>query len=470
MGKRFLASAGALSGARLLTALSQLLVLPIIARYLTAEEFGLVALAMTLVLFAQLFSDAGLSRSLIRQEQYHPEEWSAVFWLLFGIGLGLALIALAIAPVWAWVFEAPELFGMVAALSVTPMFLSLAAVPNARLERENRFGTLALIRAGAALAGMMAAAALALAGAGVWAMVVQQILLTVIQCGAGLAFSGFRPMLPRWQSQLSNHLIFARDSLGASLLQTTQRQVPMMLIGHHLGPASLGLFSMTSRLLNQPSMALSGPMAQVVYVRMAAAQGDDGQLGALYVGSIRLLALAIFPPMAVLAGAGGDLFALLLSEPWRKVGFLFALAAPGFALEAAVATAGVMFQAVGRTGLRLRMIVERTVLRLVTLALAVPFGIEAVALAITLFVFAYTPRYWAFAHRAVPFDRRAALSALGMTTGISVVTWGAMYLLARQGGDWATLGWAVVILAASWAAAAAIQWSRLRASLATFGR
>ncbi|QBR38584.1 hypothetical protein ETW23_22030 (plasmid) [Leisingera sp. NJS201] len=335
MAKHFLVSTGALSAARLITAFSQLLILPVISRFLTVEEFGLVSLAMVVVLFAQLFSDAGLGRSLIRQQHVDAQEWGAVFWLLFCVGPALALTALAAAPAWAWLHGAPELFGLVAALSVTPMFLSWAAVPNARLERDGRFPGLALIRTSAALAGMVAAVALAVSGAGVWALVAQQILLAAIQCGGAFALSGFRPAPLRRGVRLREHLSFARDSLGVSLLQTVQRQAPVALIGHQLGPAPLGLFTMSSRLLNQPVMALAGPMAQVTYVRMAAAQSDTGHVAALYIGSVRLLALAIFPPMAVLAGAGGDLFALIFSDPWRNAGLLFALAAPGIALESA---------------------------------------------------------------------------------------------------------------------------------------
>lgn len=472
MGKSFLVSTGSLSAARLFAALSQLVVLPIITRFLTVEEFGLVALAMVVVIFAQLFSDAGLGRSLIRQERYDPVEWNAVFWLLFAIGLGLAALSLLAAPVWAWLYGSPELLGLVSVLSVTPMLMSWAAVPNARLERDNRFATLAMIRAGAALVGMAAAVSLAIAGAGVWALVAQQVLLVGLQCVAAFALSGFRPLRPRHRVPLKGHLVFARNSLGVSILQVVQRQVPVMMIGFQLGPTPLGLFSMARRLLNQPTMALAGPMAQVAYVRMAAAQGDPDRLGALYVGSIRLLALAIFPPMAVLAGAGGDLFAFLFSEPWRQVGLLFALAAPGFALESAVATAGVMFQAVNRTGLRLRMVAERTVLRLLAIALALPFGVAGVATALSVFVLAYTPRYWAYAHRAAPFDRRAAVAAMGVTTAVSAVAWGATYIYVASGADggWAILGWAAAVLVVAWGLAAGLQWRQLKAGLAEFGR
>ncbi len=471
MGVKFLASTGSLTAARLFTAVSQLLILPILARYLTTAEFGAIALATTLVMFAQLFSDAGLSRSLVRQPNYDPVEWSSVFWLLCAIGAGLAVCVLALAPIWAWIYAAPEQGQLVAALSVTPLLLSLAAVPNAQLEREDRFQVLAFIRASAAILALLVAVWAAVRGFGVWSLVLQQITLVLVQCTASFWFSGYRPMSPGLRSSLREHLIFARNSLGVSLLQTLQRQLPLMLLGHQLGASTLGLYSMSQRLLLQPTQALAGPASQVTFVRMANVQSEPDRLAALYIGSIRLLALAVFPPMAVLAGAGGDLFAFVFSEPWRPVGLLFALAAPGFAIEAAVSIAGVMFQAVGATGLRLKMVIERTILRILALAVAVPFGIEAVAASISIFALLYLPRYWGFARQAVPFSRRAAATALMVPAGIALALGacaGVLYPFFTS--DWSGLVAMLGLIAVGWMLAVGLQWRNLRRSLADFAQ
>lgn len=465
MKGRFLYNTGTLTAARLFTSLSQLVALPVVARFLSVEEFGLVALAMVVVLFTQLFSDAGLGRSLIRQDAIDRAEWSSVFWLLVVVGLGLSSICLVMAPIWAWAYESRELFGLVAALSVVPFLLAVSAVPSAWMERHNRFASIALIRTLAAGAGVAAAVGFAVAGFGAWALVFQQIALATVQCLGIWVSSRFRPMSPRHRTSLRGHIVFARDSIAVSFLQTAQRQVPAMLIGHVLGAVLLGLHSMAQRLLIQPSMALSGPMAQVAYVRMAKVKSDNATLGELYNGSIRFLALAIFPPVAVIAGGAGDLFGFVLSEPWRPVGILFALAAPGYALEAVIGTAGVVYQAVGQTGARLRMVFERVVLRLIAVAIAVPFGVEAVAATISIFALLYLPRFWQRLHREVPFDRLAALKAMGKSASVSALAFVAMFYLSRTASGWEMLGWAIALMSAGWVLAAGVQYRSLRATL-----
>jgi O-antigen/teichoic acid export membrane protein len=439
-----------LSGARIFVLLSQLLVLPIVARHLDVSDFGDMALAMTVVVFTHLLSDAGMVRSLIRRDRYDPAEWSSVFWFLVAVGIALTALLVAAAPVWSWAFDRPTLGPLVAALSVIPFLLALSAVPTARMERAHRFPALAAIAAASALAGLTTAVSLAVLGAGAWALVGQQIAIAGVQCCAALALSGFRPHSPRVRVPLGDHLVFARNSIGVSFLLTARQQVPMMMIGYGLGAVTLGLFSMSQRVLNLPGLALAGPASRIIFVRMSEVQRDPGRAGAIYIASIRLLALAIFPPMAVLAGVGDTAFALLLSDPWRPAAVIFALAAPGIALEASTSSAGVLLQAFNRTGLRLRMSLERTLLRLTVLALALPFGIDAMAAAISISALCYLPRVWEFVGRVVDFDRRAALVALGAPVGISGLLWAGCRWLQAESSGWLTLVLAGALLLAVW--------------------
>lgn len=470
MAKKFVMGVAALTGARVFLALSQVLALPIIARYLTVEDFGAVALAMTIVLFSQILSDAGFGRSLIRSKNADHAEWSSVFWMLAGVGIALFLLLQLIAPLWAWIFDLSQLRAFVAALAVVPLFSALTAVPNAKLERDDRFPTLAIIRVVAAAAGIVTAIWMAVEGYGPWALIGQQIVLAVILSVGGIVASGFRPALAFSTEGLQKHVRFARDNLGVSFIFTAQRQAAPILIKLFLGAAPVGLFAMSQRILNLPQTGLSGPMAQVVYVRMSRVQDQPERVGALYLAAIRLLSMIIMPGMAVLAASGHWFFPLVLSDRWAEVAVIFALAAPGFALEASNATAGVVFQAVGQTTLRLRMATERAILRTLALAIAIPFGIEYAALAITLFTLAYTPRLWSYARRVAPFDWRDALKALRLPVLFAALAWMGL-ILAESMFEPTTLMqflFSGVALLVSWGACVGVNWRRMRSDLKLF--
>ena len=210
---------------------------------------------------------------------------------------------------------------------------------------------------------------------------------------------------------------------------------------------------------------MAGPASRIIFVRMSEVQREPARAGTIYVASIRLLALAIFPPMAVLSGVGDTAFSLLLSDPWRPAAVIFAFAAPGIALEASTSSSGVLLQAFNRTGLRLQMSLERTLLRLTALALALPFGVDAMAAAISISVLCFLPRMWGFVGRVVDFDRRAALVALAGPVGISALLWAGCRWLQAELSGWLTLVLAGVLLLAVWIPAILVMHRR---ALATF--
>lgn len=470
MANRFLLNTAALSGARLFVVFSQILIIPIIARYLSVEEFGDVALAMTPVLFAQLLSDAGLGRSLIRKPGVTGAEWSAVFWLLVAIGLGLLAAVAALAPAMVWLFERPTLGPLVAGLAVVPLLYAIAAVPSARMEREDQFQRIAAIRTGAAIFGFAVAVSMAVGGAGAWALVGQQLAIAGGQAVLTLWASPFRPLSPLKRAPLRDHLSFARDSLAVSFLLTAQRQFPLVVIGYAQAADAAGLFAMGRRILNLPQQALSAPMGQVAYVRMAASQDDPARLAEIYRATLVLLAVLLFPSLAVLAGIGPTAFAVLLSEPWREAGMIFALAAPGFAVEAVTASGGTMMQAVNATGLRLRMVFERVTLRCVAVALALPWGANGVALAISLFAIAYLWRNWWYVRRVCAFEPGEGVRLLARPAAIGFAGAAGAICVGGETEGWATILWCIPVALAALGAAAAAQRGPLRAALRTVRR
>ncbi len=464
-GASFFVNISAMAGGRVLSIFAQVLVLPIIARYLTIADFGAVALAMGIVVFAQLLSDCGLGRSLIRRSEVVPEEWDSVFWLLAGLGTLLSVTLFLTAPLWEMLFDIPGLAGLVQALSVIPLMQSLSAVSNAALERDDCFVWLGGLRIIAVILSLAAAIGLAIAGAGAWCLIIQQIVLfATLAIGAAIA-SPYRPQLRLKLAWLAGHLRFARDTIGTSLVFTLQRQAPVMMLGYVLGAGPLGLFSMALRLLRLPELGLSGPASQVVFVRMARQASDPAAIGTLYIAALRLLALVILPGMFCLAGFAPDLIPLLLTDRWGDVALVFALAAPAFALEASTSMAGMAFYAAGQTTLRLRMATERAILQIACVAVAVPFGINAVAVALTLFALAYTPRLWWYAARAAPFGQHEAFAAVAWPAVVGVLAWlvSALFIapaVAQDAGLLMSVAVATAVIA--WGLAALPQLAALR--------
>lgn len=349
------------------------------------------ALAMSVVVFCGALSDAGLGRSLIRTPVFDRDEWSTVFWFLVVLGFGFAGAIVLVSPLWASMFDTPELLPILMALSVVPMMQAFTSAPNAAVERQENYTGIATVQVVTTVLSMIVAVLLAYRGFGVWALVFQQISIPFVRMLGIFYLSAFRPGLTFKPSLLGQHLLFARDAVLISAVAAMRTQAVTVMVGGLLGTQALGLYSMCERFLRLPKFALAGPMSSVVYVRMAKAQSDPEKVAEIYLASVRLLSFALLPGIAILAVSGDAAFATFLSEKWAPIAFLFALAAPGLAIEAVtVVTLACVFRAYARTGRLFRLTFVGAALLIVLVGLAATVSIEAVALSLSVWGVAVT--------------------------------------------------------------------------------
>lgn len=469
--RAFFVNVGALVLSRGFVGLSQILILPILARLLSTTDFAVMALAMTVVILASTISDGGFGRSLIRTPHADRSEWSSVFWLLAGIGLALAAAIVAVSPVWAAWFDQPQLTGALCALALVPLMQAVTAAYNAEIERREAYGALARLESLGAALGMAAAVGLAMLGAGLWALVAQQLVLASVRTAGTVALSRFRPAWTFSRAHLSGHLRFARDSIATSLLTVVRMQATTLIVGRVLGTGPLALYAMFQRFARLPVFGLVGPASTVVFVRMTQVQTDPERLSRAYLASVRLLASALLPGLGAVVAAGPILFPALLSEKWAGVAPVFALAIPGIALEAVTITTLVCaFRAIARTDLQLRLFLEGTLLALGLVLAASGFGLHAVSATLTLWALLYVPRGWMLARRVMPLGWGEAAGAVLPSLCVAGAAWAAVTgLLAwTELPTAATLGLSVLLGLMAYPLVWLLDRRRLREAVAIF--
>src|SRR5262244_878386 len=81
----------------------------ILARLLTPEDFGLVAIVTVLTSFAPLLIDLGLGDATTQRSNITRGQVSGLFWLSSGIGMSVAIVVAACSPLIAWAYRDPRL-------------------------------------------------------------------------------------------------------------------------------------------------------------------------------------------------------------------------------------------------------------------------------------------------------------------------------------------------------------------------
>ncbi|MDB5492392.1 MAG: lipopolysaccharide biosynthesis protein [Micavibrio sp.] len=390
--RQFTIGSASMASVSILRMLTQLFIIPALARFLTATDYGIVAIAMPFVLFGMMFADAGISGSLIRTSSRNVAEWSTSFWLTIMLGSGLSLALVGVGYLISLFLNEPPLFPIIAALSSIVFFQAIATVPGASLQQHNKFTIIAGVEITSMFLSLAGTYVAATHGWGAWSLVVQQIIQFATRFILTLIFSPFRPHAVFQISAIRDHLLFGRNMLGNSFVTFMRQSLTNTIIGKQLGTAPVGIFTMGALFSDLPNRVVSGPIQQVIYPRMAQMRDDPAAIRLLFLFLTRLIAILIFPAVGMLAVAHKPVFTLLLSEKWQQSGLIFMILAPAAAVQTVIAMKGTIAMALGRTDIMMRQSWELSILALVLLFCAVSFGIEAVAVAATLAAVLYAPR------------------------------------------------------------------------------
>jgi PST family polysaccharide transporter len=411
--------AAALSAARAIQLALSFLALPLLARLLGPADFGLVALAMSFVLFTMTLSDAGIGLSLVRTPPHDIAAWSSAFWMISAISAGLSLFLLAIAWPAAQLFNQPHLAVLVAALAPLPLIQGMLSPPLADLQQREKFQQLALAEISGALSGVAMAIWIALAGGGAWALVGQQLAYWGVKAAVVICTTRFRPRFILEFSGLRQHVLFGRDTAGWSLINFFARQIDPLVIAKLIGTAALGLYAMAYRLMTLPGHLVSGPIQSTVYTRMVALREDIPGLRRLLLIASRGIASFVFPPMALLCVASTPFIQVFLSDRWLPAAIILSIFAPVGALQAVTGLNGALLMAVGRTDLRLKLTYEFTLIWVVAAPLLALQSLLAVAIGYAALYALYAPRLLQLFLRPIGTSIRTYLGALSIPFSVS---------------------------------------------------
>jgi O-antigen/teichoic acid export membrane protein len=410
--KRFSLDLASLSAARIVQTLAGFASLPIIARLLGPHEFGLVAVAMGFVVATIFMADAGMGQSLVRTPSSDTTTWSSAFWAITSFGVGLSLLLVVVAFAAPIVFGEPRLFGLILGLAVIPFLVASLAAPTAEMQQRQKFRELAGIEGVSALTALGVAIATAFHGAGAWALVLQQIAFWLTKGLLVIWRTRFRPRLVFSRHNLSDHLRFARDNTGTTILYFFARQIDPLVIGRVLGTAPTGLYAFATRIMNLPQQLVASPVQNALYVRMVELRDDKEALRDLLLIMTTCIGLLVFPGVAILAAASSAYFSVLLSHDWSEAGPVFTLLAPVAAMQTILVPANALVLATGNTAIRLRQTFELAILWVVLLPVTAQFGLPVIAAAFSLANVLYMPRALQMTLPVIDLRIRAFLIAI----------------------------------------------------------
>jgi PST family polysaccharide transporter len=389
----------------------QLALIPILARIIAPQAFGLVALATPVVIFTAIAAEAGLVTGLVRS-RVSPAAESTAFWFSAAIGLACALLVALAAWPFGQLARQPGLAPILLALSPALFLTCLTIAPNARLQRTGAFTAFAVGETLSSIAGAGMALWAAKHGWGAWSLVSQQLVLTGVRFAANMGLSGFRPQLTFRFAELKPVLALATPLLGANLLAYLSRSLDNLLIGLWIGPQALGFYATAYQVVQIPEFAFGASVRTAAMPAIAHAQ-DRNQAMGIYLKGLRTVSLLATPLVIGCSLKAEALVRLVLGPAWLPAAPLIAILAPLGLIHAyfQLNTAALIGLGAARTQLKLSVLTS--VLGLAGIAAGFHWGAKGVATGYALAMLIATGPNFYCVLRAMDAPWRRLISGLG---------------------------------------------------------
>ncbi|WP_409183719.1 oligosaccharide flippase family protein [Amycolatopsis sp. VS8301801F10] len=381
-----------LGAANLVSKSSQMLVTLVLAAVLAEAQLGAIALAVSLVNLGQVVQSIGVY-DVISRTGRDPRRMAGTMLTMSaaaGVLLAAALVAAA-GPITA-LLGTPGAAGLVRLAAVGLPFSAVGGVQMGLMHRELDFRRRLLPDGGSAVLGAVVTIALALSGVGPAALVIGLVCTAVAQPLLGALAGG--AVRPRWDAAAAAEAVRWIAVVGpAAVVGALLVNLDYLAVGHVLGPAAVGVYSLAYRLAWVPYIMVAVVLGAVAFPLLARLWREGAPLAETvtrFTRAVLVVTGGLYLALAVLSDR-----IVLLGARWSdSAGPLLLLAGYGMGL----CLLQIWYQAVKATGnARRYLALESTHLALLTvgLALFVHKGIDAVAAVQFGAVWLVVPLAWA---------------------------------------------------------------------------
>jgi|GEM_PF-1116285 len=328
--------------------LARLLANVALARLLSPDDFGLIGVVAAALAAVEAVAFLASEQAIIHSDRgRHCEFLDTAFWLASGRGLIIGVGFLTAAPFAARFFERPDATPLFCVAAMQPFITGLASPRVSLLMKDMRFAIWSTYRFCCSLLGMGATIALAIWLRSAWALLIGQLVMTIILTTGSYVVAPFRP---RWRFDADSWRelrTFGLRAAGTPLLLALIFQAPAILLGRGAGLGVLGVFLLSQRLVDIPrdvSLQTIGVVATPAYSSIKA---DRSRLLRTWLMSLKMIGQISLPLAAILAWVGNDLPRVVYGNEYTGETGLVAMLAAASALSGMLAVTGPLFWGTG---------------------------------------------------------------------------------------------------------------------------
>lgn len=347
----------------------------ILARLLTPQEYGMLAMIAIFIAVSNSIVDSGFSNALIRKTNASDTDYNTVFYFNLVVGCVLYAVLYASAPAISSFFKEPMLVPITRALGIILVFNSLSIIQRTILVKDVDFKTQTKISLIASVSSGVIGIVMALAGLGVWSLVGQQLSRQFLCTLFLWLYNKWRPALAFSTTSFNELFGFGSKLLASGLLDTIYKNMYYIVIGRFYHASLLGQYTRAEQFSLIFSSNLTSVIQRVSYPVLSSIQDDAERLKEAYRRIIKTTMLVTFACMFGLAAIAQPLILLLIGEKWMMaVSFLPILCFAEMLYPLHAINLNIL-QVKGRSDIFLKLEVIKKIIAILPVILGITLGI-----------------------------------------------------------------------------------------------
>lgn len=329
--------------------LVSLVVTGILARLISPEDFGIVAIATILIQFFSTISSLGIGPAIVQHKDLTKQDISHIFSFTVLIGFLIFIIFFILSWPISSYYDNKSLLIISQILSLSLFFNTINTVPNFLLYKEKQFKFITYRTLSVQIIGGTASVIAALSGLGLYALIINPIFSSIV-----LFIINFRKYPQKFSFSIKKGPIKQIFSFSIYLflfdiINYLSRNLDKLIIGRSLGLSSLGFYEKSYRLMMLPLQNISHVVGPVIHPVFSEYQGNLKELVVSYEKLIRFMSLIGFPLSVLLYFTAKELTLLIFGPMWMPSVASFEILSFSVGIQIVLSTSGAIFQSTNST-------------------------------------------------------------------------------------------------------------------------
>lgn len=314
--EKFVSGSVWMVGLRVAERVLGLLSIVILARLLTPEDYGIVALALTTLAILENGLFLGFEAALIKFQDANRSEYDTAWTLNALRGVVVAIILVLASVLSEPVFKEPRLAGVFLLLALAPLFEGVVNIGVVEFRKKIEFNKEVYYNLSARGVGVAVTIAVAVVWQTYWAIVIGAVLGRAVKCGLSYALHPYRPGIATasWRKLVA----FSGWLSANNLITTLSMRIDVFLVNAFLGPKVVGAYHVGSEVGQMPHTQLTAPVMAVLFPSLASFGNDHARMASAYLKGLSGLIAVGLPVSVGLALVAEEFVPVVFGQKWDQ--------------------------------------------------------------------------------------------------------------------------------------------------------